>query len=164
MSTSSTHPDGQDEARDGQDGLVEALQDEAQDGESYKHWAAYFTKLRRSGPRSFGITFSHPIDVGAKWGPRWVRGGSKTKQERRPHHLLSFVSIFGSNVIHFQFFGWVAQGDAPLCDRGCGTAHCLLHSTRSKSNTCSKLGRCVDAALACGSLDIDTLHYCWPSG
>ena len=83
MSTSSTHPDGQDEARDGQDGLVEALQDEAQDGESYKHWAAYFTKLRRSGPRSFGITFSHPIDVGAEWGPRWVRGGSKTRQERR---------------------------------------------------------------------------------
>ena len=89
MATSSTHPDGQDEARDGQDevGGGGAPHDEAQERRSYKHRGAYFKKLRRPGHRSVGTTSTYPIDVGAEWGPRRVRGGSKTSQERRWHHL-----------------------------------------------------------------------------
>ena len=44
----------------------------------------------------------------------------------------------------------------PVCDRGCGTVRCLLHSNRCKSNSCGKLGWAVDAVLACESLDIGT--------
>ena len=51
--------------------------------ESHKHWDGYFKKLRRPGHRPIGTTSSNPVDVGAKWGPRWVRVGSKTSQERR---------------------------------------------------------------------------------
>ena len=64
-------------------GWAKKAQDEAREGRSYKQWGLALKTFRRPRPRPTGAPSTHPSDVGAEWGPRGGRDGSKTRPERR---------------------------------------------------------------------------------